>query len=288
MWAAEELRDRFRLDKSQAHELALCILWHTRSRAIFLLKCQAILQNKARWKDGFANAVQGGRARNKAGIVGSYIMNMVDPKLMGRMAADLVRATSFHVTWKPGEESEENKFSPEFVAAQCSALKKFLRSSEKLSSTSSTTTFLKSNVKTIRHLAEFALPQAIPVCYMMSLVNCESFRAAEAPVLDTDKRHYKKFVELGVEPKHFDLSLLVVALQLGDTPLTIENTGCEKERKQLNVHDFMLPGQMFYNLCPEPGCNYRAPRFAVYVKRWGPDGVWARAVRDRSGRWRHP
>ena len=280
IWAVEELRDRFRLSVPQARELAMCVLWHSRCRAVFLLKCQAILRGPARWGEAFEKA-----ARGKEGAVGSYIMGMVNSKLMGRVAADLVRATSLHIVWLAGEEGS---FTPEFVAAQCVKLERLLKQSEKLGNDKRTSDFLNRHIKTLRFVGKFVLPQVLPVCYLLGLVNCHPLRAAEAPILDTSKKHYKQFLKLGVDPKHFDLTMLVVALELELAPFTIENTGCETWRTQQRVLDFMLRGQMFYGLRPVPGCNYKNPSFSVYVKKWGPEGRWVEAVRDAQGRWRHP
>lgn len=286
IWAAEELRDRFDLDLDQAHELALCIFWHTRSRAVFLLKCQALLQDSGPWAEAFTQVVRKARGGKKPGAIGSYIMeDMVDPKVMGRMASELIRAFSFHIVWRPGEEGA---FTPDFVASQCVALRTLLRQSEKLKADANTGDFLGRLGAALRHLGQFALPTVLPVCYMLGLVDCDSRRAAEAPIMDVEKAHYMEFVALGVDPKYFDLTLLVVALQFRTTPMTIEGTGCEGLRKQRNVHDFMLKGQGFYAMRPVPGCNYRHARFAVYVKKWGPQGVWVPAVRDAARRWRHP
>jgi len=64
--------------------------------------------------------------------------------------------------------------------------------------------------------------------------------------MDIGKAHYQEFIALGVDPKYFNLSLLVVALQFQMTLITIKSTGCKGICQQLNVHDFMLKGQMFY------------------------------------------
>ena len=162
-----------------------------------------------------------------------------------------------------------------------------LSDAEKLGEQASTAGFLDKHIKTVKHIGKFVLPQVLPVHYLLGLCNCHPARAAEAPILDREKEHYKKFIELGVDEKFFDLSMLVVALQYGVAPLVIENTGCEKTCKQLNVHDFMLAGQLSYGLRPVAGCNYRQPDFKVYVKQWGPNGQWVQAVRQ-NGRWRHP
>ena len=280
IWAVEELRDRFRLSKAQARELALCIIWHSRCRAVFLLKCQAILRGPTRWATAFAKAV----GEDKAGSVGSFIMSMVNSRLMGRLASELVRATSFHIVWLEDEEG----FTPEFVAQQCTALQGLLKACEKLGKTTTTTDFLMKHLGTLRFVGKFVLPQVLPVCYLLGLVNCDPLRAVETPILDKGKKHYKGFEKLGVDRKHFDLTMLVVALELKLVPRTVENTGCEGFRVQLGVLDFMLRGQMFYGQRPVPGCNYREPQFKVYVKKWGPNGQWVAAVRDAQGRWRHP
>ena len=279
VWAAEELRDRFELRREQARELAMCIFWHTRSRAVFLLKSQAILQDGSCWAKDFAKHVGKG-----PGHVGSYIMNMINPKLMGRLSAELIRAQSFHIVMT----GEEDDFTPEFVKEQCDRLKEFLRSSAKLGAKAKTVDFLNNNLDKLRHIGKFVLPQVLPICYLLGLVNCHPLRAAETPILDTGKAHYQEFLKLGVDADHFDLTMLVVALQFGTVPKKVENTGCEGFRKQLNVLDFMLKGQMFYLLRPQRGCNYKNPGFVVYVKKWGSEGVWIKAVRDANGRWRHP
>ena len=213
-------------------------------------------------------------------------MNMVKPQLMGRMSSVLIRVLQYHLIF---QRDEEGGFSPEFVATQCQGLNKILRAAERLGKSVSTTDFLLRHLNTVRFVGKFVLPQVLPVCYLLGLVNCNPMRAAEAPILDTTKEHYVKFLEVGVDPKFFDLTVLVVALQFGVTPFTIENTGCEGVRKQLNVHDFMLEGQLFYSLRPVPGCNYIHPEFVVYVKKWGPEGKWVPAVRNPgTGRWSHP
>ena len=40
----------------------------------------------------------------------------------------------------------------------------------------------------------------------------------------------------------------VVALQFRTASLTVENTGCKKVQMPHNVHNFMVPGQMFYRM----------------------------------------
>ena len=282
--AAEQMRDHFVLDQNQARQLALCIFWHAKSRAIFLLKSQALLDGNGDWADEFEKEVKEEQEQGKAGAAGSYFMNMVDSNRMGRMASELIRSMQLNVNWN----DDEDGFTPEFVADQSEKLRLFLIKVEQLKSTS-TTDFLIKNLGLFRHVHKFVLPQVIPVCYFLGLVDCHSKRAAEAPILNKRKAHYVKFKEQGVDPKFFDLSVLVVALQFKTTPLTIENTGCEVERTQANVHDFMLAGQMFYDLRPVPGCNYINAKFEVWVKKWGPDEVWVRAVKEHSsGRFRHP
>ena len=285
VWAAEELRDRFSLNKMQAQELALCIFWNSRSRAVFLIKCQVLLQDDDE-ADKFAQVAQKDKDENKEGAVGSYIMNMVDSKKMSRMASQLIRAQAAFIVWPKGTEGA---FTPEFVAKQSRALHGFLHSAENLKKEKATSTFLNEHLKTLQHIGKFILPQVLPICYLMGLVECNPLRATEAPILDEEKKHYKIFVkDLGVDPKHFDLTLLIVALQYGTVPLNVECTGCESLPNRANVYDFMLPGQMFYNVRPEPGSNYKHLQFAVYVKKWGPGAVWVKATKDKRGRWRYP
>ena len=283
IWVIEEMRDRFRLNRAQARELALCVFWNTKSRAVFLLKCQSLLC-AGPWADEFAKEAGKERDGGEKGLLGSYIMNMVDSELVGRMPLQLMRASNYNIRWMPEDEG----FTPSFVAEQAEALKQFLTAAEKLPVKTTTASFLRRNVKSIRHVGEFVLPQVLPICYMLGLVKCDSLRAAEAPILDKTKRHYEKFIDLGADPKFLDLSMLVVALQRGTTPMALEHTGCEKVREQKNVHDFMLMGQLFYGMRPLPGCNYRNPKFVVYMKKWGPEGVWVQAERHPDGRWRYP
>ena len=295
IWVTEELRDRFKLNLSQAEEVAMCIFWHTRSRALFLLKGQALLDATGPYAAKFQRAAENG----PEGSVGHFIMEeMVPSKYLSRVATELVRTKLGFLVWKdraakkaPGEESKvTDSFTVDFVAEQQRELHAFLRAAECLSEKMTTADFLDKRVKLakLRHVGQFAVGQVLPVCYMLSLTNVHARRAAEAPILDKGKKHYKKFLELGVEASHMDLAILVVALQFFTVPLTVENTGCEKFREQNNVHDFMVPGQMYYGMRPVPGCNYRHPQFTVHVKKWGSRSEWVEAVRDEEGRWRHP
>ena len=287
IWVIGQLRDEYELNSQQARELALCMLWHTRSRAVFLLKCQTLLRRDHPLAKEFLQFAKGGRRAQarKPGAVGSYVMNMVDPKRMGRIASEFIRATNFHLV--QGRDGGDDWFTADYVALECEKMRKLLREAEKLSPQTSTAVFLKKHRKTVNHIGPFVLPQVLPIHYLLDLCHCDVARAAEAPILASNKEHYKKFLELGVEEKHMDLSMLVVALQYGLTPNVVENTGCETTREQENVHDFMLAGQLFYTLRPVPGCNYRRPDYQVYVKKWGPEGKWVPAVRQ-NGRWRHP
>jgi len=91
---------------------------------VFLLKCQALLQDSGPWADAFGQIIQGEQDGKKPGAIGNYIMEgMVDQKLMGRMASELIRAFSFHIVW---QSNEEGVFTPEFVASQCILLRKLL------------------------------------------------------------------------------------------------------------------------------------------------------------------
>lgn len=283
IWAVEELRDKYELNEGQVRQLSLCILWHARSRAIFLLKCWVLLRDRdSTWATDFAKIAR--REPPRPGALGSFIMHMVDLKLVGRMASELIRAHSYHLPWQSG--GEEDCFSPTFVHEQSKRLKGFLREAEKLKPSTSTADFLRRHVGRLAHVGQFVLPQALPVCYLLGLAKCDAARAAEAPILDEEKQHYRKFLRLGVDPKFFDLSVLVVALQFGTTPGTIENTGCEGVRRQTDAHDFMLEGQLFYDLRPDPNCNYRHPQYVVHVKEWGAQGKWVPVVRDKTtGRW---
>jgi len=307
IWGADQLRDRFDLNTNQMREVAVCIFWHSRSRAIFLVKCQVLLDRKQSHHAAFDKVAQKGRKSNaEQGHVGYYIMeSMVKSKLMNRMASDLIRAVSLQLVWKDGGNNDDDGmvdqdgepisgFTPKLVADSAQRLKQLLKAAEKISDHTSSTTFLTNWQKKknfcIKHVGMFVLPQVLPICYLLGLTTCDPRLAAEAPILDKTKKHGKYFVEeLGVDSQHLDLSMLVVALQFGTVPLNVENAGCENQRKQKNVHDFMLKGQIFYDLRPVPGCNYRHPQYQLFVKKWGPDGVWVPAVRDRVTKgWRHP
>jgi len=290
IWVTEQVRDRFELDDTQAREMTLCIMWHAKSRAVYLLKCQALLDREGEWAAAFGEVARKGRRHNAPrGGVGHYIMEeMIDSKRMGRMATELMRVTQGHIVWKT---NQEGSFTANFVAQEEKKLKGFLRAAEKLNPKVTTTAFLQTYDKSndsLTHVSSFILPQVLPVSFLLGLYKGAAWRAAEAPILDPNKAHYKEFIKLGVDPEFFDLSMRVVALQFGTVPLGLEHTGCEKFRRQRNVHDFMVPGQMFYGMRPVPGCNYKSADFVVYVKKWGPEGRWVPAVRDAQGRWRHP
>lgn len=304
--AAEEVRDRFGLDNGDARELALCIFWHAKSRAVFLMKCKALLSDDDGWAGKFQEAIREGDGGD--GIVGNFIMEcMVPSKHMNRVDTSLVRARALFHSWldRNGEGDGDadadgdgdtdaddggRTFTAAFVKEQAERLKRLLTDAEKLRKTKSTRNFLSEQLKKnpLQHVGQFVLPQVLPVCYLMGLVEVASFRAAEAPILDKNKEHYKKFVQLGVEPQYMDLAMLCVALKHGTTPMTVENTGCEEVRVQRDVHDFHIDGQVQYSMRPVEGCTYKDPTFRVYMKRPGRSNAWTEAVRDQNGRWRHP
>jgi len=67
---------------------------------VFLLKCQALLQDTGPWVGAFGQIVQEAQHGKRPGAVSSYIMaDMVDQKVMGWMASELIWVVSFHIMW---------------------------------------------------------------------------------------------------------------------------------------------------------------------------------------------
>ena len=293
--AAEKLRDRYNLTLEQSTDVALCILWHTRSRAIFLLKCGALLDLSSEWARKFKSVVDDG----EDGDVGHFIMEgMVPSKFLGRVSSELTRIKLGFLNWGFSEGAERGRatsFTAEFVVEQRNLLISFLQAAEKLKPKASTRDFLnkwvngKGNAKCKlpKFIGKFIAPTVIPICFMMCLTKVAAFRAAETPILDTKKRHHEKLVEMGVQEQFMDLSFMVVALRHGTAPCTPENTGCEVFRGQKNVHDFWLAGSLWFGLRPVAGCVYNKPEFAVHVKLPGAGQRWMLA-RKINNRWRHP
>jgi len=284
--ASEALRDRFNLDLHQADELALCIFWHTRSRAVYLMKCQNLLAHGGRWAAEFRKIADS----KVAGRVGNYIMEgMVPSRYMGRIHTSLVRAKLGFLQWQRTDEHQS--FTVQFVKEQRAKLRALYEAAERILDKTSTTDFLNDqlNKNPIRFVGKFTLPQVLPVGYMMALTKCHPRHAAQAPILDKRKAHYVKFLGMGVKEEYMDLSMMVVAIQHDTIPKTVENTGCEDYRKQENVHDLRLRGMVSFGMRPAGNATYRKPRFDVYMRPIE-GGEWVLAVRDENnyGRWRIP
>ena len=117
------------------------------------------------------------------------------------------------------------------------AKRQLLRDAEKLGEQASTAGFLDKHIKTVKHIGKFVLPQVLPVHYLLGLCNCHPARAAEAPILAA-----RRSTTRNSSSWEWTRNSLICPCWWW-----LCNMGWRhwlSRIKQLNVHDFMLAGQL--------------------------------------------
>jgi len=281
---------KFGLGQEHAWNLFYCKHMHYISPAIFIAKCESLVnQWDTLWKSTpfgkqWLEAVEG---NGFGGKLASAFMNMTVHAQSDNVTSRLKRVTSTHV-------NKDIDFTPEYCSQQIQLLQLFADDVERAPHSVSTLDLLEKAGKAggtlgqIANFGQFGYPTVITGLFLWGLANIPPWRAAECPILDTKKKHYKK--DGKVDPQEAILgdekvsrvksldavhrAMLIVAHIERVAQLTVENGACEGVRLN-EVMDLLLENMGSFDLRPTEDSHAYLPNYQLWHKPYGEEAKWA-------------
>jgi len=288
--AAEKVAKKFGLGEEHAWNLFYCKNMHYRSPAVFIAKCESLVnQWDSLWKSTpfgrkWLEAVEG---NGFGGKLASAFMNMTVHAHSGNLTSLLKRETSSHI-------EKEVDFTPEFCSEQIKLLQEFANDVRSATHKVTTLELLEKAGKPsgtlgrIKGFGQFGYPTLITGLFLWGLADIPPWRAAECPILDASKKHYQKGGNAALHQAILDQekvskvknlaavhrAMLIVAHIEGVAQLTVENGACEGVR-QNEVFDLLLENMDSFDLRPTEDSHAYSPKYELWHKPYGEDAKWA-------------
>ena len=292
--AAKLVAKKFKLNNQHIWDLFYCHLQHNRAPGIFIAKCLSLTEQ---WEELWAPPNEFGvqwmeacEADSETGNLASLFLNSMNVHLhTGNVSSFLCRETSSHI--------QDLDFTPEFCRNEIEKLRRFADDLKGSDDNRSTTDILKKSMtggdKTLgnmKGIGEFLFPQIPTGIFLWGLLDIPCWRAADCPILDPEKKHFKQCEIEAVDEhatradstkkKHKFKSvealhrcLLIVAHEERVAVLVIENGTCEGVRGN-EVFDFLLQDMDSFDLRPSEDSNPYCPCYQLWCKAYGPDEEW--------------
>jgi hypothetical protein len=302
--SAKLVAQKFHLGRPHAWQLFYCMLQHFICPPIFIAKCLSLVgQWDRKWSrdPDFAREWKAACQSNGFdGRLAAAFMNMAPHHDSNYVTNYFKRVQAAHVF-------AGVTYDPERCQAEVELLRQFSDEVKNSPPTRSTVSILvkAKNPRTgtlgkIKGMGLFVYPQIITGIFLWALEKIPSWRAAECPILDKGKRHYKEGGDAAQE-QDFDnddddddptlthwlrqhlkevrsleavnRALIIVAHLEGTNGGAAENGGCEGTRIK-EVLDALVRGMESFNLLPTTTSHPYEPDYNLWWKEYGTEAEW--------------